>query len=83
MKSEPIGPPSLYLGGHLRQVKIDDSTYAWAFSSTQYVQAAVANVKSFLAFEIVSLQATLPDCGLLIISVCLPLLTPIGKKISE
>ena len=43
----------------------------------------VTNVKSFLAFEIVSLQATLPDCGLLIISACLPLLTPIGKKKSE
>jgi len=48
LKKESIGPPSLYLGGHLRQVKIDDGTLAWAFSSTQYVKAAVSNVESYL-----------------------------------
>ena len=48
LKPKSIGPPSLYLGGHLRQVRVDDGTNAWAFSSTQYVQAAVANVESYL-----------------------------------
>ena len=33
----------------MRRVKVDDSTHAWAFSSTQYVRAAVANVEAFLA----------------------------------
>ncbi len=34
LKPASIGPPSLYLGGQLRQVKIDNATYAWAFSFT-------------------------------------------------
>ena len=44
LKPESIGPPSIYLGGHLCEVEIDGSTNAWALSSTQYVQAAVKNV---------------------------------------
>ena len=48
LKPDSIGPPKLYLGGHLRQVKIDDGTLAWAFSSTQYVQTAVNNVEEYL-----------------------------------
>ena len=48
LKPESIGPPSLYLGGHLEEVEIDGSTKAWVFSSTQYVQAAVSNVESYL-----------------------------------
>ena len=49
LKETSIGPPSLYLDGHLRQVQIDDGTMAWAFSSTQYVQAVVKNVENHLA----------------------------------
>ena len=48
LKPESIGPPSLYLGGHLRKVQVESGLTAWAFSSTQYVQAAVANVESYL-----------------------------------
>ena len=48
LKPESIGPPTIYLGGHLRLVEIDDGTLAWAFSSTHYVQAAVNNVEEYL-----------------------------------
>ncbi len=48
LKPESIGPPKIYLGGHLRQVKIDGGTLAWAFSSTHYVQTAVKNVEEYL-----------------------------------
>ena len=48
LKPESIGPPSLYLGGHMRKVELKSGTTAWAFSSTQYVQAAVANVEPHL-----------------------------------
>ena len=37
------------MGGHLRQVEIDQGTRAWAFSSTQYVQSAAKNVEEYLA----------------------------------
>ena len=37
LKPESIGPPTIYLGGHLRKVEIDGGTLAWAFSLTQYV----------------------------------------------
>ena len=49
LKPASIGPPKIYLGGHLRQVDIDGGTRAWAFSSTQYVQSAVKNVEEYLA----------------------------------
>ena len=34
LKPASIGPPNLYLGGHLHEVDIDEATTAWAFSST-------------------------------------------------
>ena len=49
LEKESIGPPKIYLGGHLREVQIDSTTKAWAFSSTQYVQAAVTNVENYLS----------------------------------
>ena len=48
MKSESIGPPSLYLGGKLREVVLESGEKAWAFGSSQYVQAAVKNVEQYL-----------------------------------
>ena len=48
LKEKSIGPPKLYLGGHVRKVDLDNGAKAWAFSSSQYVQAAVKNVKSYL-----------------------------------
>ena len=61
LKPESIGPPSLYLGGHLRLVQIDDGTKAWAFSSTQYVQDAVRNVEEYLKKSSMSLRPKLKD----------------------
>ena len=45
LKEESIGPPKIYLGGHMRQVVLDNGTKAWAFGSLQYVQLAVHNVE--------------------------------------
>ena len=48
LKESSIGPPSIYLGAKVHQVELDNGAKAWAFSPSQYVQAAVKNVKSFL-----------------------------------
>ena len=57
MEPESIGPPSLYLGGHLRKVVLNTGVEAWDFGSTQYVQAAVKNVEEYLAKNGQSLKA--------------------------
>ena len=49
LKEKSIGPPKLYLGGHLRLVELDNGVKAWAYSSSQYVRAAVQNVEDFIA----------------------------------
>jgi hypothetical protein len=49
LKEKSIGPPKLYLGGHLSLVELDNGVQAWAFSSSQYVRAAVQNVEDFIA----------------------------------
>ena len=48
LKEESIGPPDHYLGGKVRKVQLENGAYAWAFSSSQYVQAAVKNVEAYL-----------------------------------
>ena len=48
LKEESIGPPDIYLGGKMRRIQLDDGTFAWAFGSSQYVQAAVKNVETYL-----------------------------------
>lgn len=48
LKEESIGPPTLYLGGRLRKVELDNGVKAWGFGSSQYVQEAVRNVKLYL-----------------------------------
>jgi hypothetical protein len=48
LKEESIGPPDMYLGGKMSQVTLENGAKAWAFSSSKYVQAAVANVESNL-----------------------------------
>ena len=45
LKEESIGPPKIYLGGHCRKVKLKNGVKVWAFSSSQYLQAAVNNVE--------------------------------------
>ena len=51
LKEESIGEPSLYLGGHLQKVQLENGVDAWAFSSSQYVQSAVKNVEETIAKE--------------------------------
>ena len=49
MKSGSIGLSTIYLGGHMRKVTLDNGVIAWGFSSSQYVQASVNNVEEHLA----------------------------------
>jgi hypothetical protein len=49
LKEKSIGPPKLYLGGHLSLVELDNGVKAWAFTSSQYVKTAVQNVEDFIA----------------------------------
>jgi hypothetical protein len=49
LKEKSIGPPKLYLGGHLSLAELDNGVKAWAFSSSRYVRAAVQNVEDFIA----------------------------------
>ena len=49
LKEASIGPPKLYLGGHMRYVELQNGAKAWSFSSSQYVRAAVNNVEQYLA----------------------------------
>ena len=48
LKPSSIGPPSIYLGARVRKVELDNGAKAWAFSPSQYVQAAVKNVEAYL-----------------------------------
>ena len=49
LKEESTGPPKIYLGEHVRKLQLDNRVECWAFSSSQYVQAAVKNVEEYLA----------------------------------
>ena len=49
LKEESVGPPKIYLGGGVRKVVLDNGISAWAFSSSQYVHAAVQNVERYLS----------------------------------
>ena len=48
LKEASIGPPKMYLGAGIRKVKLDNGMEAWAASSSQYIQAAVKNVKEYI-----------------------------------
>ena len=52
LKEESIGPPDHYLGGKVRKVQLENGVYAWAFSSSQYVQTAVKNVEVYLDSQV-------------------------------
>ena len=47
LKEESIGPPKIYLGGKMSRVTMANGASAWAFSSSQYVRAAVENVEKY------------------------------------
>ena len=48
MKEASIGKPTIYLGGKVNEVTLNNGANAWSFSSSQYVQAAVRNVNDYL-----------------------------------
>ena len=48
LKEESIGPPTVYLGGTVCKVKLENSVWAWSFSSSQYVQSAIKNVEAYV-----------------------------------
>ena len=48
LKEEPIGPPTIYLGGRVQKVQLENGVWAWSFSSSQYVQSAIKNVEVYV-----------------------------------
>eukprot|EP00957_Ditylum_brightwellii_P086675 6595505-Ditylum_brightwellii.AAC.1 len=48
LNEESIRPPKIYLGSHVRKVKLNNGVECWAFSSLQYVQVAVKNIEEYL-----------------------------------
>ena len=48
LKEEPIGPPTVYLGGRVCKVQLENGVWAWSFSSSQYIQSAVKNVEEYI-----------------------------------
>ena len=55
VKEGSVGPPTIYLGNKVSKVTLANGVDAWAFSSSQYVQAAVENVEGYLAKKGLSL----------------------------
>ena len=48
LKEELIGPPTVYLGGRVCKVQLENGVWAWSFSSSQYAQSAVKNVEEYV-----------------------------------
>ncbi len=48
LKEKSIGPPKVYLGGHVRKVQLENGVECWAFGSSQYVKSAVTYVEAYL-----------------------------------
>ena len=48
LKEESIGPPTVYLGGRVCKVQLENGVWAWSFSSSQFVQSAVKNVEEYI-----------------------------------
>ena len=48
MKPLSVGPPKIYLGGHMQKITLENVSKAWVLISSQYVQAAVNNVEEYL-----------------------------------
>ena len=46
LKQQYIGPPQIYLGGHVWKVTLENGISAWSF---KYVQAAVKNVAVYIS----------------------------------
>ena len=61
LKDDSVGPPSMYLGGKLRQVMLKNVVKAWEFGSSQYVQSAVKNSYEHLAKQGLKLPYKAPN----------------------
>ena len=48
LKEESIGPPTVYLGGMVHKVQLENGVWAWSFSSSQYVQSVIKNVEAYV-----------------------------------
>ena len=48
MKPVSVGPPKIYLGGHMQKITLANEAKAWGFISSQYVQAAIHTVEEYL-----------------------------------
>ena len=48
LKEESIGPPTIYLGGRVRKVQLENGVWALSFSSSHYVQSAIKNVEEYV-----------------------------------
>ena len=48
LKEESIGPPTVYLGGRVRKVQLENGVWAWSFSLSQYIQSAIKNVEEYV-----------------------------------
>ena len=48
LKKGSVGPPKINLGDKVSKVTLDNGVDAWSFSSSQYVQNAVANIEDHL-----------------------------------
>ena len=48
LKEESIGPPTIYLGGRVRKVQLENGVWAWSFSLSQYVQSAIKNAEEYV-----------------------------------
>ena len=47
-KEKSIGQPNIYVGSLVCKVELENGTKAWAFISSQYVQAVVQNMEKYL-----------------------------------
>ena len=48
LKEEMIGPPKIYLGGHVCKVQLENGVSTWSFNGSQYLQTAVKTVKEYV-----------------------------------
>ena len=49
LKQESIGPPQIYLGGHVQKVALENGISTWSFSASQYMQATIKNVEAYIS----------------------------------
>ena len=55
MKDKSIGTPSIYLGGEVNNIEMNNGVEAWSISSSQYVQTAVDDVETYFQEKVIKL----------------------------